>query len=146
MRPVDIIPETKTLDAQLRDFQRGPNHLAVVVDEYGGTAGIVTLEDVLEEIVGEIRDEYDASEQPEIVPVAGGAYLVDGRASLDALSEALGTPFAHEEVSTVGGLVYSALGRVPVAGERLELNGWHVAVDQVVRRSIRRLRFERAQA
>jgi len=145
VRSVDIVPETKTLDAQLRDFQRGPNHLAVVVDEYGGTAGIVTLEDVLEEIVGEIRDEYDASEQPEIVPMAEGAYLVDGRASLDALSEALGTPFAHEDVSTVGGLVYSALGRVPVAGERLELNGWRVAVEQVIRRSIRRLRFERAQ-
>jgi len=143
VRPVDIVPETKTLDAQLRDFQRGPNHLAVVVDEYGGTAGIVTLEDVLEEIVGEIRDEYDASEQSEIVPTAEGAYLVDGRASLDALSEALGTPFAHEEVSTVGGLVYSALGRVPVAGEKLELNGWRVVVDQVIRRSVRRLRFER---
>jgi len=144
VRPVDIVPETKTLDAQLRDFQRGPNHLAVVVDEFGGTAGIVTLEDVLEEIVGEIRDEYDASEQPEIAALPDGAFLVDGRASLDALSEALGAPFAHEEVTTVGGLVYSALGRVPVAGERLELNGWRVVVDQVVKRSIRRLRFERA--
>ncbi|HVM42254.1 MAG TPA: hemolysin family protein [Gemmatimonadales bacterium] len=144
VRPVDIVPETKTLDAQLRDFQRGPNHLAVVVDEFGGTAGIVTLEDVLEEIVGEIRDEYDASEQPEIAALPDGAFLVDGRASLDALSEALGAPFAHEEVTTVGGLVYSAIGRVPVAGERLELNGWRVVVDQVVKRSIRRLRFERA--
>ncbi len=143
VRPVEIVPETKTLDGQLRDFQRGPGHLAVVVDEYGGTAGIVTLEDVLEEIVGEIRDEYDASEQPEIVALAPGSYLVDGRTSLDALSEALGTQFVHEEVTTVGGLVYSALGRVPVAGERLELSGWRVDVDQVVRRSIRRLRFER---
>jgi len=143
VRAVDIVPETKTLDGQLRDFQRGPGHLAVVVDEYGGTAGIVTLEDVLEEIVGEIRDEYDATEQPEIVALGEGVYLVDGRAALDALSEALGTPFAHEEVSTAGGLAYSAIGRVPVAGERLELNGWQVTVEQVVRRSIRRLRFER---
>jgi CBS domain containing-hemolysin-like protein len=143
VRPVDIVPETKTLDAQLRDFQRGPSHLAVVVDEYGGTAGIVTLEDVLEEIVGEIRDEYDATEQPEIVELAPGSYLVDGRTTLDALSEALGTAFSHEEVSTAGGLAYSALGRVPIAGERLDLNGWRVTVDQVVRRSIRRLRFER---
>jgi magnesium and cobalt exporter, CNNM family len=144
VRPVDIIPETKTLDAQLRDFQRGPNHLAVVVDEYGGTAGIVTLEDVLEEIVGEIRDEYDATETPEISAAAGGAFLVDGRATLDALSEALGTPFAHEEVTTVGGLVYSALGHVPAAGEHVVLGPWRATVEQVVRRSIRRVRFDRA--
>ena len=146
VRAVDIVPETKTLDAQLRDFQRGPGHLAVVVDEYGGTAGIVTLEDVLEEIVGEIRDEYDATEQPEIVETSPGVYLVDGRATLDALSEVLGTPFSHEEVTTAGGLTYSALGRVPVAGERLSVNGWRVTVEHVVRRSIRRLRFERDTA
>ncbi len=144
VRPVDIIPETRTLDAQLRDFQRGPNHLAVVVDEYGGTAGIVTLEDVLEEIVGEIRDEYDATEAPEIAATPEGAFLVDGRATLDALSEALGSPFAHEEVTTVGGLVYSALGHVPAVGERVALGEWSATVEQVVRRSIRRVRFERA--
>ncbi len=146
VRPVDIIPETKTLDAQLRDFQRGPNHLAVVVDEYGGTAGIVTLEDVLEEIVGEIRDEYDATETPEIAAAPGGAFLVDGRATLDALSEALGTPFAHEEVTTVGGLVYSALGHVPAVGEHVALGPWRATVEQVVRRSIRRVRFDRPTA
>ena len=144
VRPVDIVPETKTLDAQLRDFQRGPGHLAVVVDEFGGTAGIVTLEDVLEEIVGEIRDEYDGTEQPAIVAQPGGAFLVDGRAPLDAVSAALGTTFDHEEVTTAGGLAYAALGHVPAAGERVDLEGWHVTVEQVVRRSIRRLRFERA--
>ena len=144
VRPVDIVPETKTLDAQLRDFQRGPSHLAVVVDEFGGTAGIVTLEDVLEEIVGEIRDEYDAGEQPEIVASAPGVWLVDGRASLEAVSEAVGVPITHEEVSTIGGLVYTLLGRVPVAGERVELQGFRVSVEQVVRRSIRRLKIERA--
>jgi CBS domain containing-hemolysin-like protein len=143
VRPVDIVPETKTLDAQLRDFQRGPGHLAVVVDEYGGTAGIVTLEDVLEEIVGEIRDEYDATEVGHVAGQPDGTWLVDGRTPLDELSAALGTPFAHDEVVTAGGLVYSALGHVPAAGERLELHGWRVTVDQVVRRSIRRLRFER---
>ncbi|HXY70818.1 MAG TPA: hemolysin family protein [Gemmatimonadales bacterium] len=144
VRPVDIVPETKTLDAQLRDFQRGPGHLAVVVDEYGGTAGIVTLEDVLEEIVGEIRDEYDATEVGHVSGQPDGTWMVDGRTPLDELSAALGTPFAHEEVTTAGGLAYSALGHVPVAGERLELHGWRVTVDLVVRRSIRRLRFERA--
>jgi len=144
VRPVDIVPETKTLDSQLRDFQRGPSHLAVVVDEFGGTAGIVTLEDVLEEIVGEIRDEYDTGEQPEIVTQGPGVWLVDGRASLEAVSEALGVPIVHEEVSTIGGLVYTLLGRVPVAGEQVELQGFRVSIDQVVRRSIRRLKFERA--
>jgi len=143
VRPVDIIPETKTLDAQLRDFQRGPSHLAVVVDEFGGTAGIVTLEDVLEEIVGEIRDEYDTGEQPEVVAQAPGVWLVDGRASLEAVSEAVGVPVTHEEVSTIGGLVYTLLGRVPVAGERVDLPGLRVSVEQVVRRSVRRLKIER---
>ena len=144
VRPVDIVPETKTLDGQLRDFQRGPGHLAVVVDEYGGTAGIVTLEDVLEEIVGEIRDEYDATEVGHVAGQPDGSWLVEGRTPLDELSGALGTTFTHEEVTTAGGLAYSALGHVPVAGERLELFGWRVTVDQVVHRSIRRLRFERA--
>jgi putative hemolysin len=143
VRSVDIVPETKTLDAQLRDFQRGPSHLAVVVDEFGGTAGIVTLEDVLEEIVGEIRDEYDTAEQPEIAVVRPGVWLVEGRASLEAVSEALGAPFVHEEVSTIGGLVYTLLGRVPVGGEQVELQGFRVSVEQVVRRSIRRLKIER---
>jgi len=144
VRPVDIVPETKTLDAQLRDFQRGPGHLAVVVDEFGGTAGIVTLEDVLEEIVGEIRDEYDTGEQPEIASQGSGVWLVDGRASLEAVSEAVGVTLAHAEVSTIGGLVYTLLGRVPVAGEHVDLQGFRVTVEQVVRRSIRRLKLERA--
>ncbi len=143
VRPVDIVPETKTLDAQLRDFQRGPSHLAVVVDEFGGTAGIVTLEDVLEEIVGEIRDEYDTGEQPEVVAQGPDVWLVDGRAPLEAVSEALGVRITHEEVTTFGGLVYALLGRVPIAGERVVLQGFRVSVEQVVRRSIRRLKVER---
>ncbi len=143
VRPVDFLPETKTLDAQLRDFQRGPNHLAVVVDEFGGTAGIVTLEDVLEEIVGEIRDEYDVTEEPAITMPAPGIFVVSGRASLEAVADALGVPLAHEEVTTVGGLVYSALGHVPVAGEQVELTGLRITVEQVARRRIRRLRIER---
>ncbi len=143
VRPLDIVPETKTLDAQLRDFQRGPGHLAVVVDEFGGTAGIVTLEDVLEEIVGEIRDEYDTGEQPEIAAATPGVWLVDGRAPLDAVSAATGVTLTSDAVATIGGLVYTVLGRVPVAGDRLELKGLRVTVEQVVRRSVRRLKVER---
>jgi CBS domain containing-hemolysin-like protein len=143
VRPVEIVPEVKTLDQQLRDFQRGTGHLAVVVDEFGGTAGIVTLEDVLEEIVGEIRDEYDASEAVPIQQTAPGVFVVHGRAPLDLLAAALGVDLGHEEVSTAGGFAYAALGHVPVAGESLTVAGWRITVERVEKRSITRLRAER---
>jgi len=143
VRPVEIVPEVKTLDRQLRDFQRGPSHLAVVVDEFGGTAGIVTLEDVLEEIVGEIADEYDEAQGPAVVESAPGIFEVDGRAPLDALAAALGTPLEHEEVTTAGGYVYAALGHVPASGEAVTIANCRVTVVKVNKRSIARLRFER---
>jgi magnesium and cobalt exporter, CNNM family len=141
VRPAAIVPETKTLDSQLRDFQRGPAHLAVVVDEFGGTAGLITREDVLEEIVGEIRDEHDVEAAPEIRR-EGQRVWVDGGVGLDELSEALGRSFTHAEVSTVGGLIYSELGRVPRAGEELTLDGFRVVVERVERRRVRRVYFE----
>jgi magnesium and cobalt transporter len=141
VRPASFVPETKTLDAQLRDFQRGPAHLAVVVDEFGGTAGLITREDVLEEIVGEIRDEHDLEAAPEIRR-DGDRVWVDGGVGLDELSAALGRPFTHPEVSTVGGLIYSELGRVPRAGEELTLDGFRVVVERVERRRVRRVYFE----
>ncbi len=143
VRPVDIVPETKTLDAQLRDFQRGPSHLVVVVDEFGGTAGIVTMEDALEEIVGEIRDEYDAAPEPTVHAESPGTFVVDGRVALDELSVALGVAFEHEEVQTAGGLVVAELGHVPGRGDRIELQGYRITVEQVTRRTVARLRFER---
>ena len=143
VRPPEIVPETKTLDAQLRDFQRGPAHLVVVVDEFGGTAGIVTLEDALEEIVGEIRDEYDAAPEPTVRAERPGVYVVDGRVGLDALSTALEASFEHPEVQTAGGLVAAELGRVAGRGDVLELQGYRVTVEQVTRRTVSRLRFER---
>jgi len=141
VRPAAFVPETKTLDAQLRDFQRGPAHLAVVVDEFGGTAGLITREDVLEEIVGEIRDEHDTESPPEIRR-EGARVWVDGGVGLDDLSAALGRQFTHPEVSTVGGLIYSVLGRVPRAGEELTLDGYRVVVERVERRRVRRVYFE----
>jgi CBS domain containing-hemolysin-like protein len=135
VRPAAYVPETKTLDSQLRDFQRGPAHLAIVVDEFGGTSGLITLEDILEEIVGEIHDEHDVGEAPSIRQ-DGDRYWVDGRVTLDDLSHALGRPFAHPEVSTVGGLVYSVLGRVPRAGDELTLDGYRVVVERVDRRRV----------
>ena len=142
VRPASFVPETKTLDSQLKDFQRGPSHLAIVVDEFGGTAGLITLQDVLEEIVGEIRDEHDAATPPAIRQ-EGDTYWVDGRVTLDDLSQALGASFTHPEVSTVGGLVYSTLGRVPRAGDELTLDGYRVVVERVDRRRVTRVVFQR---
>ncbi len=142
VRPASYVPEGKTLDSQLRDFQRGPAHLAIVVDEFGGTAGLVTLEDILEEIVGEIRDEHDVGETPSIRQ-DGDRYWVDGRVTLDDLSHALGRSFEHPEVSTVGGLVYSVLGRVPRAGDELTLDGYRVVVERVDQRRVTRVVVQR---
>ncbi|HZI21997.1 MAG TPA: hemolysin family protein [Gemmatimonadales bacterium] len=142
VRPAAYVPETKTLDSQLRDFQRAPAHLAIVVDEFGGTSGLITLEDILEEIVGEIHDEHDVGEPPSIRQ-DGDRYWVDGRATLDDLSHALGRSFEHPEVSTVGGLVYSVLGRVPRAGDELTLDGYRVVVERVERRRVTSVVFQR---
>ena len=142
VRPAAYIPETKTLDQQLRDFQRGPTHCAIVVDEFGGTAGLITLEDILEEVVGEIHDEQDVDVPPPIQR-DGNRYWVDGRVTLDDLASALGTSFDHPDVSTVGGLVYQALGRVPRPGEELVLDGYRVVVERVERRRVTRVYFEK---
>jgi CBS domain containing-hemolysin-like protein len=142
VRPASYVPESKTLDSQLRDFQRGPAHLAIVVDEFGGTSGLITLEDILEEIVGEIHDEHDVGE-PAAIRQEGDRYWVDGRVTLDDLSQVLGRAFEHPEVSTVGGLVYSVLGRVPRAGDELTLDGYQVVVDRVERRRVTRVVVQR---
>ena len=139
IRPVDCVPEAKSLDRQLRDFQRSASHLVVVVDEFGGTSGIVTLEDVLEQIVGEIRDEYDTDEVAPVQRLPEGGWAVQGGVSLSDLESELGRSFAREDVSTVGGLVLAVLGRVPRAGESLTLDGFRLTVDQVARRRIRRV-------
>jgi CBS domain containing-hemolysin-like protein len=146
IRPADFVPESKTLAAQLQDFQRGPSHLAIVVDEFGGTSGLITLEDVLEEIVGEIRDEYDVDEQPAVDRDGADRFWVDGRLSLDQLSALLGAPLERDGVSTVGGLIYSELGRVPSPGDEFRLGDFRVVVEQMTRRRIRRVYFERAAA
>ena len=142
VRPAAFVPETKTLDSQLRDFQGTPAHIAIVVDEFGGTSGLITREDILEEIVGEIRDEHDTDTAPTIRR-DGGRVWVDGRVSLDELSAALGTTFAHAEVSTVGGLVYSVLGRVPRPGDELTLDGYRVVVERVEQRRVTQVSFEK---
>jgi CBS domain containing-hemolysin-like protein len=142
VRPASFVPETKTLDSQLRDFQGTPAHIAIVVDEFGGTSGLITREDILEEIVGEIRDEHD-EEAPAAIRRDGTRFWVDGRVSLDDLSEALGATFVHSEVSTVGGLVYSVLGRVPRQGDELTLDGFRVVVERVDQRRVTQVSFQK---
>jgi Mg2+/Co2+ transporter CorC len=143
IRPAAFVPEWKTLDRQLRDFQRGPGHLAVVVDEFGGTAGLITLEDILEEVVGEIQDEHDVEEAKPVIEDAEGVLSVEGGVPLSELESLLGHSFRREDVATVGGLVLDAFGRVPRAGERIEVDGIGLTVEQVARRRVRRVRVAR---
>jgi CBS domain containing-hemolysin-like protein len=143
IRPAAFVPEGKTLDRQVRDFQRGPSHLAVVVDEFGGTAGIVTLEDILEQIVGEIQDEYDTDEVAPIQVVSEDQWRVEGGVALSELESALGHSFDRDDVSTVGGLVLAEFGRVPRSGESIDVEGYRLVVEHVVRRRVRRIAVHR---
>jgi CBS domain containing-hemolysin-like protein len=144
IRPAAFVPEGKTLDRQLRDFQRGPSHLAVVVDEFGGTAGLITLEDILEQIVGEIHDEHDTDEVAPIQEASDSHLVVQGNTSLAELEGVLGHSFNREDVSTVGGLMLALFGRVPRTGETVELDGFRFLADQVVHRRVRRVQVFRA--
>jgi CBS domain containing-hemolysin-like protein len=143
VRPAAFVPEGKTLDRQVRDFQRGPSHLAVVVDEFGGTAGIVTLEDILEQIVGEIQDEYDTDEVAPIQVVSEDQWRVEGGVALSELESALGHSFDRDDVSTVGGLVLAEFGRVPRSGESIDVEGYRLVVEHVVRRRVKRVAVHR---
>jgi CBS domain containing-hemolysin-like protein len=146
IRPAAFVPEGKTLDRQVRDFQRGPSHLAVVVDEFGGTAGIVTLEDILEQIVGEIQDEYDTDEVAPIQVVSEDQWRVEGGVALSELESALGHSFDRDDVSTVGGLVLAEFGRVPRSGESIDVVGYRLLVEHVVRRRVKRIGVHRLPA
>jgi CBS domain containing-hemolysin-like protein len=144
VRAPAFIPISKRIDAQLREFQATRTHIAIVSDEYGGTAGLVTIEDILEEIVGEIRDEYDV-EEPNIRQEGMARYWVSGRVPIDELSERLDTDFSIEDVSTVGGLVYALFGRVPRSGESMVHAGFRIVVERVRGRRIERVYFERLE-
>jgi magnesium and cobalt transporter len=124
LRPAVFIPESKRLSVLLRDFKDNRNHLAVVVDEYSGIAGIITIEDVLEQIVGDIEDEHDIDEEADnIISLDNGDIRVKGITELEQLNEALGTQFLVEDIETVAGLVVQHLGRVPKIGELIAMDG-----------------------
>jgi CBS domain containing-hemolysin-like protein len=144
VRGAVFIPTRKTIDAQLRDFKSSHTHIAIVSDEYGGTAGLVTIEDVLEEIVGEIRDEYDV-EEPNVEREGSSRFWVAGRVPVDELHDLVGVDFGVHGVTTVGGLVYALFGRVPRSGESVTRAGIRVVVERVRRRRIERVYFERVQ-
>jgi CBS domain containing-hemolysin-like protein len=141
-RPAAFIPEGKSAEAQLRDFKSTHNHLAIVVDEYGGTAGLISIEDILEEIVGDIRDENDFDEPP-IRVQDDSRYWVSGKVTLDELAETLGHHFSAEDVSTVGGLVFLQFGKVPKPGDTTTIDGFEFTVERVVRRRVDRVFIER---
>ena len=143
LRPVTLIPETKRLDAVLDEFRRGRNHLAVVVDEYGGTAGLLTIEDVLEQIVGEIGDEHDPQQAPELARQEDGSFLVSAKMRIEEFDEQVGTQLDTGEFDTVGGLVMHRLGRLPKKGESLDAGGWHMEVIAADRRRVQRLKVSR---
>ena len=143
MRPAFFIPESKRLDELLRELQEKRVQMAMVVDEYGGIEGLVTLEDLLEEIVGEIEDEFSRGLEPRVVPMANGDIIVDARVTLDYLSDLFATPIGNEDVDTVGGLVYSSLGKMPQVGDEILHNGLRIEVLSLLGRRIRRLMLSR---
>ncbi|OIM97566.1 magnesium/cobalt efflux protein [Polynucleobacter sp. QLW-P1DATA-2] len=137
LRPAVFIPESKRLSVLLRDFKDNRNHLAVVVDEYSGIAGIITIEDVLEQIVGDIEDEHDIDEEADnIISLDNGDIRIKGITELEQLNAKLGTHFAVEDIETVAGLVIQHLGRVPKMGELIEIEGIEFEVQRADPRQI----------
>jgi CBS domain containing-hemolysin-like protein len=141
-RPPFFVPESKRFDELLADMRANRIHMAVVVDEYGGTAGIVTIEDMLEEIVGEIEDEYDR-EEPTVEKVDETEVIVDARVSIDDLNELLGLDIQGEDFDTVGGFVYHELGKIPAAGDEVQADGLRLRVLSVLGRRIKKIRVKK---
>jgi putative hemolysin len=146
LRPPYYVPESKKVDELLREMQERGVHMAIVVDEYGGTNGIITLEDIVEEIVGEIRDEYDQGEEHLYQEISPDELSFTGRISLDDVNELLGTHLTTDVADTLGGYIYGKLGRVPNGGEELVQEDWILAVEQVSGRRIRKVSARRKPA
>ena len=144
LRPAVFIPESKRLNVLLRDFRRNRNHMAIVVDEYGGVAGLVTIEDVLEQIVGEIEDEYDFDEtEANILMDRNGLYRVKAQTEIGDFNDTFGTQFSDEEFDTIGGLVLSKFGRLPKRGEETVIDGLRFRVLRADSRRLHTLLVEK---
>jgi CBS domain containing-hemolysin-like protein len=140
-RPPTYVPEAKRLGELLQEMQQAKIHLAVVVDEYGGTAGLVTIEDLLEEIVGPIRDEYDLAEQEEVQLVSPTEALVTASVSLDDVNDLLHLHLEGDDFDSIGGLIYANLGRIPAVGDTVEVDGVTITVEGIDRRAIQTVRL-----
>ncbi|MCL6643694.1 MAG: hemolysin family protein [Dehalococcoidia bacterium] len=145
VREAYFIPESKRLDELLTEMQARRTHMAIVVDEYGGTAGIVTIEDLLEEIVGEIEDEYDVA-RPAVEVISPGEVVLDASTSTDALRELFGVEVESEDFDTIGGFLIHHLGRLPAVGDEVEVDGLTLRVLSMSGRRVRRLRISRQRS
>jgi putative hemolysin len=143
MRDAHFVPETKRVSELMREMQRDKFHQAIVVDEYGGTSGLVTLEDLIEELVGEIEDEYDV-EEPPVEQFPDGDVRVTARMSIDQVNELVGADLPEGDWDTIGGLVYSLLGHVPTEGESVDSDGHRLTAERVQGRRIGRVRISKA--
>jgi len=144
LRPAVFIPESKRLNVLLKDFRRARNHMAIVVDEYGGVAGLVTIEDVLEQIVGEIEDEYDFDEtEAQIMLDRNGLYRVKAQTSIEDFNSTFGTEFSDDEYDTIGGLLLNRFGRLPKRGEEIELDDLRFRVQRADSRRLHSLLVEK---
>ncbi|MCF6267920.1 MAG: hemolysin family protein [Desulfuromusa sp.] len=140
LRPPYLVPETKKVSVLLKEFQTTCVHIAIVIDEYGGTSGLVTIEDLIEEIVGEIQDEYDLEEEW-LVEQSDGTLLVDGRLSIEEFEEYFNIEVAREKFDTVGGYIVEQYGRVPAVGEHVRIGDFDMLIEQGDQRAIRQIRI-----
>jgi magnesium and cobalt transporter len=144
LRPAVFVPESKRLNVLLREFRANRNHIAIAVDEYGGVSGLVTIEDVLEQIVGDIEDEYDFDEaEDNIIPEGDGRYRVKAQTEIGDFNEMLGARFSDEEFHTIGGVVLQAFGRLPKRGETITIENFRFKVVRADSRRIYTLEVER---
>jgi len=143
VRPANFVPEAKRVDDLLAEMQARRVQMAIVVDEYGGTAGLVTIEDIVEEIVGEIRDEYDVAEELPYRELQGGEFMFNGGIDLDDVNQIAEASLPKDTSETLGGFIYSRLGRVPTPGDVIEAGSLHLIVEQVHGRRIRQVRARR---
>ena len=145
LRPAVFVPESKLLKMLLKEFQEQHNHMAIVVDEYGGISGLVTFEDLIEEIVGKIEDEFDETDGAEIMPVSAERWHVKATTEIDTINQYFGTQFSNEEADTIGGLVIHELGHLPVRGEKVQLGNLQLTVARADNRRLHALMVTRVK-